>query len=62
MYKNAVLIFYFCVISFILGYKIRNRIKSKFLPKFKFKKPEFTVWNVPDEPRIIYFEHIRYGL
>lgn len=53
--KNAVLIFYFCVISIILGYKIRNRFKSKFLPKFKFKKPEFTVWNIPDEPRIIYF-------
>jgi hypothetical protein len=56
MYKNAALLLYCCVISFVFGNHIRNRLKSKYITKKKVKMPEFTVWNVPDEPRIINFE------
>ncbi len=53
MFKNAILYFLlFFLLSSISGYHLRNKNKSKYLPKFKVKMPEFTVWNVPDEPSI----------
>ena len=54
MNKNACLYFYFFFFALISVNNLRNLNKSGYIRKKKLKLPEFTEWNVPDEPSIYY--------
>ena len=50
MYKNAGFYLIFFLFAFISANDLKSHYKSKYIRKKKLKLPEFTVWNVPDEP------------